>query len=74
MATKSPLALFELASFVLQDVFGFGAFRGVQEQMSHCILPLYPRSCTSHQPDCKKLAEDATDAFSHLGHSQAAGR
>lgn len=34
MATKDPESLMELASVVLEDVWGFGAFRGVQEKVS----------------------------------------
>jgi len=34
MATEDPSALMETAGFVLQEVWGFDAFRGVQESVS----------------------------------------
>lgn len=39
MKSDSPLALWEVAQFVLSDVWGFDSFRGVQEQVS-TLLPL----------------------------------
>ncbi|ORY63806.1 ATP-dependent DNA helicase [Leucosporidium creatinivorum] len=38
MATKDPSALMELATVVLQDVWGYDAFRGVQKEVVHRLL------------------------------------